>query len=128
MHLVLIGADTVETFLIERQRRREAAIARITAFRLLKDAVDYLHQQAACSRLLEVLLLSLQRPLQVGWDNVNALWAAVRPLHGQCRVYVLIAALWPQESLRLQQHLMVAGVLHKPLDGPQLRRLLAHAQ
>lgn len=123
MHVVVIDADATATFLLGRTLQREPAVSSAAFFQFPAQAVNYLQQQAAQGTLPAVLLLSLYRPLQSGWDALDALNPLAPLLSGHCRVYVLSSAIWAGEDAHIRRHPLVTGVLQKPLDATKLQQL-----
>ena len=126
MDTLIIDDAPIGIFLTTRLLRREGQPTDvITSFVSPVEAVAFFRQQGPTGRLPHVVLLDLNMPLLSGWGVLDALKPLEAHLLGRCVVYVLTSSLAPTDEARAQQYPLVAGVLHKPLDGAKIRAMQA---
>ncbi len=126
MDTLIIDDDPTGIFLTTRLLRREGQPADvITSFVSPVEAVAFFQRQGPTGPLPHVVLLDLNMPLLSGWGVLDALKPLEAHLLGRCVVYVLTSSLAPAEAVHARQYPLVAGVLHKPLDGMKIRAMQA---
>lgn len=126
MDTLIIDDDPTGIFLTTRLLRREGKPADVvTAFVSPAEAVAFLQQQGPTDAPPDVVLLDLNMPLLSGWDVLDALQPLEAHLLGRCVVYVLTSSLAPADAARARQYPLVAGFLHKPLDGAEIQAMQA---
>ncbi|TGE16276.1 response regulator [Hymenobacter elongatus] len=126
MDTLIIDDNPTGIFLTTRLLRRDGQPADvITSFVSPVEAVAFFRQQGPTDALPHVVLLDLNMPLLSGWDVLDALQPLEAHLLGRCVFYVLTSSLAPADQARARQYPLVAGVLHKPLDGMTIQAIQA---
>lgn len=129
MDTLIIDDDPMGIFLTTRLLRREGQPADvITSFVSPAEAVAFFRQLGPTDALPHVVLLDLNMPLLSGWEVLDALKPLEAHLLDRCVVYVLTSSLAPADAARARQYPLVAGVLHKPLDGAKIQAIQARLQ
>ncbi|SMB99683.1 response regulator receiver protein [Hymenobacter roseosalivarius DSM 11622] len=129
MDTLIIDDNPTGIFLTTRLLRREGQPADvITAFVSPVEAVAFFRQQVLTGPLPQLVLLDLNMPLLSGWDVLDALKPLEAHLLDRCVFYVLTSSLAPADAARARQYPLVAGVLHKPLDGAKIQAMHARLQ
>lgn len=127
MNTLLIDDDTIGVFLTERLLKREGFSESIAAFESAQDALDFLHS-APPAALPRVIFLDLNMPVMDGWDFLRALQPLEPRLLARCHIYILTSSLAHADADRIHEFPLVAGLIHKPLDGAQIRAVRAQVE
>jgi CheY-like chemotaxis protein len=128
MQTVLIDDDATGVFLTTRLFQREGLGEVLTTFLSPVEAVAFLQKQARTNTLPQLILLDLNMPVMNGWDVLEALTRLEPHLGGRCAVYLLTSSLAPADMARAEEHPLVMGMLHKPLDSAKIQALQARTQ
>lgn len=122
MDILLIDDDSIGVFLTERLLKREDFAQSITSFSSAQDALTFL-QTAEPNSLPQLIFLDLNMPMMDGWEFLDALKPQQDQLLGRCHVYILTSSLAHSDSSRIREFPLVAGLIHKPLDAPQIQKV-----
>jgi len=126
MDTLIIDDDPMAVFLTTRLLHHEGQPTDvITSFVSPVEAVAFLQQQVLTNSLPHVVLLDLNMPLLSGWGVLEALKPLEASLLGRCVFYILTSSLALTDVARAQQYPLVAGFLHKPLDGIEIQVMQA---
>ncbi|GAA4054128.1 response regulator [Hymenobacter glaciei] len=129
MDTLIIDDDPTGIFLTTRLLHREGQPTDvITSFVSPVEAVAFFQQQGPIDALPHVVLLDLNMPLLSGWDVLDALKPLEAHLLGRCVFYILTSSLAPADAARSREYPLVAGLLHKPLDGAEIQAMQARLQ
>lgn len=122
MRVLLIDDDFISIFLTKKLLQREGVADSITCFRSSQEALDCVRQLPP-DQLPEVIFLDLNMPVMSGWDFLEALRAEEEQFIGRCRIYILTSSLAPCDTARAKDFSLVAGLIHKPLDGMEIQAI-----
>ncbi|MFD2788076.1 response regulator [Hymenobacter rubripertinctus] len=126
MDTLIIDDAPIGIFLTTRLLRREGQPTDvITSFVSPVEAVAFFRQLGPTDAPPHVVLLDLNMPLLSGWDVLDALKPVEAHLLGRCAFYILTSSLAPTDEARARQYPLVAGFLHKPLDGAKIQAMQA---
>ena len=119
----LIDDDVVSLFVAEQTLRLEGFMAPIIPFAAAEDAWAYLEPRLV-SEPPELIFLDLNMPVMDGWAFLDVLVQHAAALRGRCRIYLLTSSLALADTDKAQNHALVHGIIHKPLDGDAMRAVL----
>jgi len=116
----LIDDDTVSLFVAEQTLRLEGSMAPIISFVGAKEAWAYL-QPRLVSEPPEFIFLDLNMPVMDGWAFLDILVPHAAALKDRCQIYLLTSSLALADTEKAQDHVLVQGIIHKPLDEDAIR-------
>ena len=116
----LIDDDTVSLFVAEQTLRLEGSMAPIISFIGAEEAWAYL-QSRLVSEPPEFIFLDLNMPVMDGWAFLDILIPHAATLKGRCQIYLLTSSLALADTAKAQDHVLVKGIIHKPLDEDAIR-------
>ncbi|WP_457069628.1 response regulator [Hymenobacter sp. UYAg731] len=121
MKTYLIDDDGLANYLTENLLRVEGFSNCICTFQSAQEALDKLVGKK--QRLPRVVFLDLNMPMMSGWQFLDALAPHQEALRGTCHIYILTSSLALQDLEKSKQYGLVAGLIHKPLDGEEIRAI-----
>ncbi|GAB3852025.1 hypothetical protein GCM10028822_19290 [Hymenobacter terrigena] len=116
----LIDDDPVSLFVAEQTLRLEGFIDPIISFAGAEAALAYLLPRIA-SEPPGFIFLDLNMPVMDGWAFLEALAPHAAALKNWCRIYLLTSSLALADTEKAQAHMLVQGIIHKPLDEDAIR-------
>ena len=119
----LIDDDTVSLFVAEQTLRLEGSMAPIISFVGAREAWAYL-QSRLVSEPPEFIFLDLNMPVMDGWAFLDILIPHAATLKGRCQIYLLTSSLALADTAKAQDHVLVKGIIHKPLDEDAIRAVV----
>ncbi|GAA4032322.1 response regulator [Hymenobacter glaciei] len=121
MKTYLIDDDSLAVYLTEQLLRAEGFSNCICTFRSAQEALDKLLGKK--QRVPQIVFLDLNMPLMNGWQFLDALTPYEEALRGNCHIYILTSSLALKDLEKSKQYELVAGLIHKPLDGEEIRAI-----
>ena len=119
----LIDDDTVSLFVAEQTLRLEGSMTPIISFVGAEEAWAYL-QSRLVSEPPEFIFLDLNMPVMNGWAFLDILIPHAAALKGRCHIYLLTSSLALADTAKAQDHVLVQGIIHKPLDEDAIRAVV----
>ena len=119
----LIDDDTVSLFVAAQTLRLEGSLAPIISFIGAEEAWAYL-QSRLVSEPPEVIFLDLNMPMMNGWAFLDILAPHAAALKDRCHIYLLTSSLALADTAKAQDHALVQGIIHKPLDEDAIRTVV----
>ena len=119
----LIDDDTVSLFVAEQTLRLEGSMAPIISFLGANEAWAYL-QSRLVSEPPEFIFLDLNMPVTDGWAFLDILAPHAAALKDRCHIYLLTSSLALADTAKAQDHALVQGIIHKPLDEDAIRTVV----
>ena len=119
----LIDDDPVSLFLTEHMLRLEGFMAPILTFAGAEEALAHMLPRLATNPP-GLIFLDLNMPVMDGWGFLDALAPYAPALQGGCRIYLLTSSLALIDTEKAQDHALVHGIIHKPLDEDAIRAVV----
>ncbi|MBT9392795.1 response regulator [Hymenobacter sp. NST-14] len=127
MKTYLIDDDRLGLYLTEQLLRAEGFASCICPFESAQQALEALLRESAAT-LPQVVFLDLNMPLLNGWQFLDALAPYQDRLRGRCAVYILTSSLALTDLEKSRNYELVAGLIHKPIDGEEIRAIQARLE
>jgi len=125
MKTYLIDDDSLAIYLTEQLLRTEGFSNSICTFQSAEKALQTLVAEKQTA-VPEVVFLDLNMPTMNGWQFLDALTPYAEELRGNCHIYILTSSLALADLEKSKHYDLVAGLIHKPLDGEEIRAI--HSQ
>lgn len=119
----LIDDDTISLFVAEQTLRLEGSMGPIISFVGAEEAWAYL-QPRLVSEPPEFIFLDLNMPVMNGWAFLDILAPHAAALKDRCQIYLLTSSLALGDTAKAQDHVLVQGIIHKPLDEDAIRTVV----
>jgi len=119
----IIDDDTISLFVAEQTLRLEGSMAPIISFVGAREAWAYL-QSRLVSEPPEFIFLDLNMPVMDGWAFLDILVPHAAALKDRCQIYLLTSSLALADTAKAQDHVLVQGIIHKPLDEDAIRTVI----
>ncbi|MGV3589859.1 MAG: response regulator [Adhaeribacter sp.] len=124
MKIFIIDDDEISIFLTERSLQLGGFKAEITTFLAAEDALEVL-KNASEEELPNFIFLDLNMPEVDGWEFLAAFeqLAKLRSLT-KCAIYILTSSLNISDIDRANEHELIKGFIHKPVNLEDMEAIL----
>jgi CheY-like chemotaxis protein len=119
----LIDDDPVSLFLTEQMLYLGSFQPLVLPFVDVEAALSYLLPRIT-TEPPEVIFLDLNMPVIDGWQFLEALTPHTAALQSRCHIYLLTSSLALADTARASGHVLVSGIIRKPLDEDNINTIL----
>ena len=118
-HILVVDDDAISNFVTVRHLKQFNSLGSIRDFTNPLEALEYLKlEKEAGGNLPDFILLDINMPHLDGWtflDKMDEL-KILSP-----KVYMLTSSIYPEDSERSKNYLLVSGFIVKPLDRNKIQ-------